>query len=151
MLRNSIAERQEARDAIHHHFAHDVVFVCVGVHVLHPSKARVGFVVVVEGADGLDDVFTKLGDLELLAQEIQVEQWANILFSFGVAQGAAVEPTNEELEGEVVGVGEAEGLAGGGFVRFFVVEAGAEEGGVVAEELLVQDPVRIFGADVNVY
>jgi hypothetical protein len=27
----------------------------------------------------------------------------------------------------------------------------AEEGGVVAEELFVQDPVGVFGADVDVY
>ena len=32
----------------------------------------------------------------------------------------------------------------------FVVEAGAEEGGVVAEEFFVQDPVSVIGADVDV-
>ena len=32
----------------------------------------------------------------------------------------------------------------------FVVEAGAEEGGVVAEEFLVEGPAGIFGADVDV-
>ncbi len=34
---------------------------------------------------------------------------------------------------------------------FFVVEAGAEEGGVVAEELFVEDPVGVFRANVDVY
>ena len=33
----------------------------------------------------------------------------------------------------------------------FVVEAVSEERGVVAEEFLVEDPVRVFGADVDVY
>ena len=64
----------------------------------------------VEGADGLDDVFAEFLDLELLAEEIEVEQWADILLGFGVAQGAAVQPADEELEGEVVAVGEAEGF-----------------------------------------
>ena len=33
----------------------------------------------------------------------------------------------------------------------FVVEAGAEEGGVVAEELFVEGPAGVFCADVDVY
>lgn len=66
-----------------------------------------------------------------------------------VAQGFGVEPADEELEGEVVRVREAEGFGGGGAV-FFVVEAVTEEGRVVAEELFVEGPVRVFGADVDV-
>lgn len=38
-------------------------------------------------------------------------------------------------------------MFGGGLV----VEDFAEEGGVVAEELFVEDPVCVFGADVDVY
>ena len=34
---------------------------------------------------------------------------------------------------------------------FLVVEARTEEGGVVAEQLFVEDPMRIFGADVDVH
>ena len=33
----------------------------------------------------------------------------------------------------------------------FGVKDVAEEGGVVAEELFVEDPVGVFGADVDVY
>ena len=49
----------------------------------------------------------------------------------------------------VFGVLEAESLGGGGF-GVFVVEAGGEEGGVVAEEFFVEDPVGGVFADVDV-
>lgn len=104
----------------------------------------------VEGAHGLDDVVGQFPDLELFGEEVEVEEGADVFFLLRVAQGFGVEPADEELEGEVVGVGEAEGFGRGGGVGF-VVEAVAEEGGVVAEELFVQDPVRVFGADVDVY
>lgn len=56
MLRDRVAERQIARDRIHHHLAHGIILARVGVHILHPSQPRIGFVSVIEGADGLDDV-----------------------------------------------------------------------------------------------
>lgn len=71
---------------------------------------------------------------------------------FGVAQGFGVEPADEEFEGEVVGFREAVGFGGDGVrVVGFVVEAGAEEGGVVAEELFMEGPAGVFCADVDVY
>ena len=68
-----------------------------------------------------------------------------------VAQRFGVEPADEELEGEVVGFREAVGFGGDGvWVVGFVVEAGAEEGGVMAEELFVERPAGVFCADVDV-
>ena len=90
--------------------------------------------------------------MEGQGEEVEVEEGADVFFLFGVAQGFGVEPANEEFEGEVVGFGEAIGLGGDGVrVVGFVVEASAEEGGVVAEELFVEGPAGIFGADVDVY
>ena len=100
----------------------------------------------VEGADGLDAVVAEAVDPQFGGEEVEVEQGADVFFLFGVAQGFGVEPADEELEGEVVGVGQAEGL--GAFV--FGVEDGGEEGGVAAQEFFVQDPVGVFGADVDV-
>lgn len=37
MLRDRVAERQVARDRIHHHLAHGIILARVGVHILHPS------------------------------------------------------------------------------------------------------------------
>lgn len=104
----------------------------------------------VECAHSLHDVVAQLGDLELLAEEVEVEQWSDVLFGLWVAQGAGVEPADEELEGEVIGVRETEGF-GFALAVLFVVENFAEEGGVVAEELFVYRPVGVFGANVNVY
>ena len=106
----------------------------------------------VEGADGFDDVFAEFVDLECQGEEVEVEEGANVFFLLGVAEGFGVEPADEELEGEVVGFGEAVGFGGDGVrVVGFVVEAGAEEGGVVAEELFVEGPTGVFCADVDVY
>ena len=49
----------------------------------------------------------------------------------------------------VFGVFEAKGFGGGGF-GVFVIEAGGEEGGVVAEEFFVEDPMGGVFADVDV-
>ena len=62
----------------------------------------------------------------------------------------AIEPADEQTEGQVVGVGHAVGFCAGGFGGF-VVEEVREEGGVVAEEFFVQDPVVGVWADVDVY
>ena len=150
MRRDGIAQGQVSRDAVDHHLAHLVVLARVRVDVLHPPQARVGFVVVVEGADGLDDVVAQLGDLEVLAEEVEVEEGADVLFGLGVAQGAGVEPADEELKREVVGFGEAVGF-GLALAVLFVVEDVTEEGGVVAQELFVYRPVGVFRADVDVH
>lgn len=105
----------------------------------------------IERAHRFHDVLAQRCDLERLAEEVEIEEGADVFFLGGLADGFGVEPADEELEGEVVGVGEAVGFAAGGGVGFAVVEAGAEKGGVVAEELLVEDPVVVFGADVDVY
>ena len=102
----------------------------------------------VEGADCLDDIFTKFGDLEFLGHQVEVEEGADGAFFLGVAERARVEPADEELEGLVVHVGEAEGLGLGGFGTG--VEGLAEEGRVVAEQLFVEDPVGGVWADVKV-
>ena len=143
-----IAQGQVSRDAADHHLAHQVVLARVGVDVLHPPQAWVGLVVVVEGAHGLDDVVAQLGDLELLAEKVEVQEGADVLFGLGVAQGARVEPANEELKGEVVRVGEAIGFVLA-LAVLLAVEEVAEEGGVVAQELLVNRPAGVFGAHVN--
>ena len=104
----------------------------------------------VECADGLNDVVAQFRDLELLAEEVEVKKRSDVLFGLWVAQGARIEPADKELEGEVIGVGETEGL-GFAFAILFVVEALAEEGGVVAQQLFVYRPTGVFGTNVNVY
>ena len=64
MRRNSIRQRKISRNGIHHHLAHFVVFGGVGVDILHAAETGVGLRVVVEGADGFDDVFAEFVDLE---------------------------------------------------------------------------------------
>ena len=85
----------------------------------------------VECADGLDDVIAQLGDLELLAEEVEVEERSDVLFGLWVAQGARVEPADEELKGKVIGVGETKGF-GFALAVLLVVETVAKERGVVA-------------------
>ena len=148
--RDSVAQRQVSCDAVDHHLAHLIVFARVRVDVLHAPQARVCLVVVVECAHSLHDVVAELGDLELLAEEVEVEKWSDVLFGLGVAQGAGVEPADEKLEGKVVGVGETVRF-GFALAVLFVVEDVAEEGGVVAEELFVDRPIGVFRANVNVY
>lgn len=147
---DGVGEGEVAGDAADHHLAHGVVLVRVGVDVLHAAQARVGFVGVVEGAHRLDDVVAQLLDLELLREEVEVQQGADVFFFLGVPQGARVEPADEELEGVVVVVREAEGFGGRrGFG--FCVEFGGEEGGVVTEEFFVEGPMGGVRADVDVY
>ena len=86
----------------------------------------------------------------MLAKEVEVEKRSYVLFGLRVAQCAGVEPADEELEREVIGVRETVGF-GFALAVFFVVEDFAEEGGVVAEELFVYCPVSVLRANVNVY
>ena len=105
----------------------------------------------VERADCFDDVGGEGGDLESEGEEVEVEEGADVFFLLGVAERFGVEPADEELEGEVIGFGKPVGFGGDGVrVVGFVVEAGAEEGGVVAEELFVEGPAGVFGAGVDV-
>lgn len=147
---DGVAEGEVACDAADHHLAQLVVLLRVGVDVLHAAEAGVGFVAVVPGADGVDDLGAELVDAEGVGEEVEVEEGADVFFGVGVAQGFGVEPADEEFEGVVVRVGEAVVFRGGGRVGF-VVEDRGEEGGVVAEEAFVQDPMRVFGADVDVH
>ena len=147
--RDGITQGQVSRDAADHHLAHLIIFARVRVDVLHPSQARVCFVVVVECAHGLDDVVAQLGDLELLAEEVEIEKRSHVLFGLGVAQGAGIEPADEEFEGEVIGVGEAEGF-GLALAVLLVVEDVAEEGGVVTQEFFMNGPRCVFGTNVDV-
>lgn len=148
--RDGIAQRQVSCNAVDHHLAHLIVFARVCVDVLHTPQARICLVVVVERAHSLHDVVTQLGDLELLTEEVEVEQWSYVLFGLGVAQRTGVEPADKELEGEVIGVGETVGF-GFALAVLFVVENVTEKGGVVAEKLFVYCPISVLGADVNVY
>ena len=148
--RDSVAQRQISCDAADHHLAHLIVFARVRVDVLHAPQARICFIVVVECAHSLHDVITQLGDLELLAEEVEVEQWSDVLFGLWVAQSTGVEPADEELEGKVIGIGKTVGF-GFALAVLLVVEDVAEEGGVVAEELLVYRPIGVLRANVNVY
>ena len=150
MRRDSIAQGQVSCDAVDHHLAHLVVFARVCVDVLHTPQAWVRLIVVVECAHSLHDVVTQLGDLELLAEEVEVEKWSDVLFGLRVAQGAGIEPADEELEGEIIRVRQTERF-GFALAVLFVVEYVAEEGGVVAEELFVYGPISVLRANVNVY
>ena len=87
----------------------------------------------------------------MFAEKVEIEKRTNVFLEYWGTDGAGVEPTDEELEGKVVGVGETVCFRGGRGVRFFVVKPGAKEGGVIAEELFVEDPMGVFGADVDVY
>lgn len=150
MRRDGVAQSQVSRDAVDHHLAHLIVFARVRVDILYPPQAGVCFIVVVEGAHSLHDVIAQLGDLELLAEEVEVEKRSHVLFGLWVAQSARIEPTDEELEGKVVGVGETEGF-GFALAVLLVVEDVAEEGGMVAQELLVYRPTGVFRTHVDVH
>lgn len=101
----------------------------------------------VPGAHSVHDVQLQLVDLPLLAHEVEVEQSTEVTLFLGWGNDICVQPGNEQPEGVVFLVGEAE---------VFVATAGlgdecfAEESGAVAEELLVEDPVGVFDADVDV-
>ena len=95
-----VRERQVARHGADHHLPHLVVLRGIAVDVLHAAQGRVGFVGVVEGAQGLDDFLGKAGDLELLRKEVEVQERADLFFGGRVAEGFAVEPADEELAGK---------------------------------------------------
>lgn len=99
---------------------------------------------------GLHNIRLQCDNLELRGEEIEVQERTNVALFVRVAQGAGVEPADEKAESGLVDFWEAEFLGtGGGFG--FVVEDGGEEGGVVAEELLVEGVVGVFFADVDIY
>lgn len=53
--RDRVGEGEVAGDGGDHHLAYRVIVLRVGVDVLHAAEARVGVLVVVELADGIDD------------------------------------------------------------------------------------------------
>ena len=148
--RDSVAQGQVSCDAVDHHLAHLIVFARVCVDVLHTPQARVCLIVVVECAHSLHDVVTQLSDLKLLAEEVEIKKWPYVLFGLWVAQGAGIEPADEELEGKIIRVGKTVGF-GFALAVLFIVKDVAEEGGVVAEELFVYRPISVLRANVNVY
>ena len=89
-------------------------------------------------------------NLEGLGDEVEVEEGPDVFLDGGGFDGAGVEPADEELEGSVVGFGEAVGFVLAGF-KVLGVEEAVEEGGVVGQEALVQGPVGVLGADVDVH
>ena len=98
-------------------------------------------------ADGLHNVELQLGDLPLLAHEVEVEERAEVFLFFRGRHDVCVEPCYEELEGVVFFVGQAEVFVA---TAGFGDESFAEESRAVAEEFLVEDPVGVFQADVDV-
>ena len=159
MGRDGVGKRQIARHGPDHHFSHLVVFRRVGVDVLYAPQGRVGLVGVVEGAQRFDNFFGEAGDFQLLAEEVEVEERADVFFRGRVSQGFTVEPADEELwnkkrglvssgvvyggekrgkfwgvvyfEGRIVCFWETEVLGFGRLVLFRVEDVG-EEAGVVA-------------------
>lgn len=96
----------------------------------------------------LQHIDRQRADLPFLGHEVQIEERRELLLLCRLRKGGRVEPADEETEGLVIVVGQA---VGGVFGAFLVVEEVAEEFGAVAEEFFVQDPVGVFGADVDVY
>lgn len=103
----------------------------------------------VELAHRVDDVGAEGADFEPLAEKVEVQEGANVLFLRGGAKGVGVEPADEELEGGIFEFGEAEFLGAGGGGGF-VVEGAGEEGGVVAEELFMERIVAVFFTDIDI-
>ena len=62
----------------------------------------------IKGPHRVDGVGFQGGDLELRGEEVEVQERTYVAFFFRVAQGAGVEPADEEGEGRVVDFREAE-------------------------------------------
>ena len=150
MRRDPVRERQLPRDAADHHLPHRAVLLRVRVHVLHPPQTRVGFIVVIERPARLHHVVAQARDFQFLAQKVKVQQRADVALFFRVAQRFGVQPADEELKRLVFGVGETKCFGGRRF-RIWRVELGGEKGGVVAQELFVQDPVGGVFADIDIH
>lgn len=88
-------------------------------------------------------------DFPLFGHEIDIEEVGEVIFFFGSGDSFGIEPSDEEFEGFVFFVGKPVH----GILRatvFLLAEDVAEEARAVAEEFLVERPVRILRADVDV-
>lgn len=150
MSGNLISQRQESGHAADHHLPHLVLLLCVGIDVLDAAQAGVGFLIVIVVAHRIHDLAAQLLDLELVAEQVQIEQRPHVLLDRGRLDGLGVEPADEELKGGILGVGQAVGFGLAG-LEVLAVEDAAEEGGVVAQQALVQQPMRVLVAHVDVH
>jgi hypothetical protein len=144
--RQTLLEDHHARNRVHEHVAHGATVLGVGVDVLHAAQAGVRVTELVPFADDLEHVGDQVGDLEFLRHQVQIEEHTEVGLLAGNGERARVEPADEGLEGIVIIFGESERLC----VAAFSVEDLAEEWRVVAQELLVKDPVCVLFADVDV-
>ena len=150
LWRHCIRKRQVSSHAANHHLPHNVIIVGIRIHILHSAQSRVCSMAMIERPDSLCNILGQLRHFEFLSEEIEIEKRADVFLFLWVAQCFGVEPTNEQFEGEVVGVWYAESLGGGALV-FLVIEGTREEGRVMAEKPFVQDPMGGFLANVDVY
>jgi hypothetical protein len=114
---------------------------------LDAAQTGPGIGVVVPCADGFHDVELELGDFPLLAHKVEVEERAEVFLFLRRRHNIGVEPGYEEAEGVVFFVGKAEVFVATASLGY---EGFAEEPGAVAEEFLMEDPVCVFDADVDV-
>lgn len=149
MFGDTIGQGQISGDAPNHHLSHHVVLVRVGIDILHSPQSGVGLIVMIECADGFDDVGLQGLDLQLRSQEVEIEQRPDVPFLFWPAKGTGIKPADEEGKGFIFDFGKAILFGPGGFV-IFVVEDRGEEGGVVTEELFVERVVIVLFADVEI-
>lgn len=93
-----------------HHLTHFIVFVCLGVDVLHSAETGVCGGAVVKVSGELDDVKPELLYLELFGEKVEVEEWADVFFILGRADRSRIQPAYEEFEWVVILIWEAVGL-----------------------------------------
>lgn len=88
-------------------------------------------------------------DFPSFGHEVDIEEVGKVFFFFGSGNSFGIEPSDEEFEGFVFFVGKPVH----GILRatvFLLTKDVAEKARAVAEEFLVECPVRILGADVDV-
>ena len=100
-------------------------------------------------AHGLDDVGAQSFHFKARGEQIEVKKRADIVLGVWIAERSGVEPADKELEGAIFDIGDSESLGGGGFF-VLPVEGVREKGRVVAEKLLVQNPVRGVWPDIDI-
>ena len=67
MRRDLLRQRQIPRHAPDHHLPHRVIFLCIRIHILHPSQPRIRLIIMIKRAHSLDDIVAKLANLEFVA------------------------------------------------------------------------------------
>ena len=145
MLRNALAQRQVSRHAADQHLAHGVIRPGVLVDVLHAAQGRIRALALVVGAHRLDAVVAQPRHLQLLRHQVQVEQGPDVGLRVRTGEVGGVEVAEQDVEGRGLLVAQAV-AAVLGVLR---VEVPAEDGRVVAEELLVHGVGEAVGADVD--